>query len=128
MKNKILIFILAIVLILGGMYLIDKNRMKNNKSVIFGTWGHSYTPPKTESGKDKLGYYFYATVVEVYEKSVIVEPVEGSRELNSSDKISIRIENTKEYPIGTKLKITYDGIIMETYPAQINEIKVEIVQ
>lgn len=48
MKKKASICVIVIVLIVGiiyGMYLIDMNRMKNNKSVIFSTWGYSYTPP-----------------------------------------------------------------------------------
>ena len=48
MKKKIGIVILIICLlgiILFGMYLIDRNRMKNNKPVIFSNWGYSYVPP-----------------------------------------------------------------------------------
>ena len=49
MKKKIIIviFVLAILLLaLGGMFLIDKNRMDNNKPVIFSTWGYDYAPPE----------------------------------------------------------------------------------
>jgi len=45
MDKKIKIFALIIILIivlLGTMYLIDRKRMKNNKPVIFSTWGYSY--------------------------------------------------------------------------------------
>ena len=48
MKKKIVIFLLIIVLILlffGTMYLIDGKRMKDNKPVIFSTWGYDYAPP-----------------------------------------------------------------------------------
>lgn len=48
MKKKLCIVILIICLlgiILLGMYLIDRNRMKNNKPVIFSTWGYQYVPP-----------------------------------------------------------------------------------
>lgn len=48
MKKKILIVALVVCLIgiiLYGMYLIDMNRMKNNKSLIFSNWGYSYVPP-----------------------------------------------------------------------------------
>lgn len=48
MKKKIFIVIL-VVFIIGiafcGMYLIDRIRMKENKPVIFSTWGYSYVPP-----------------------------------------------------------------------------------
>jgi len=48
MKKKIFIVALVVCLIgiiLYGMYLIDMNRMKNNKSLIFSNWGYSYVPP-----------------------------------------------------------------------------------
>ena len=41
MKKKIIIIvsiIVVLVLAVGGAYLIDKNRMDNNKPVIFSTW------------------------------------------------------------------------------------------
>ena len=40
--NLIIIFMLFGILI--GIYFIDQNRMKNNESVLFSTWGKSYTP------------------------------------------------------------------------------------
>ena len=48
MKKKIIIIvsiIVVLVLAVGGAYLIDKNRMDNNKPVIFSTWGAKYVPP-----------------------------------------------------------------------------------
>ncbi|MBR3882067.1 MAG: hypothetical protein IKJ36_02235 [Clostridia bacterium] len=50
MKNKkifIALFVVLIVIILGiTMYLIDINMMKNNKPVVFSTWGYDYAPPE----------------------------------------------------------------------------------
>ena len=49
MKKKIIIIVLIIVVLIlavGGAYLIDKNRMDNNKPVIFSTWGYQYAPPE----------------------------------------------------------------------------------
>lgn len=48
MKKKISIVILIICLlgiIIWGMYLTDRIRMKKNKPVLFSTWGYSYVPP-----------------------------------------------------------------------------------
>lgn len=47
MKKKFLLilFIILVVLILViTLYLIDSNRMKNNKPVFFSTWGKNYSP------------------------------------------------------------------------------------
>ena len=44
-STKIILAILIIVaIIMGVMFLIDLNRMKNNKPVIFSTWGRKYAP------------------------------------------------------------------------------------
>ena len=48
MKKKIIILLLIVCLIgivVFGMYLVDRIRMKNNKPVIFSNWGYSYVPP-----------------------------------------------------------------------------------
>lgn len=40
--------ILVLVVLLTIMFAIDMNRMKNNKPVIFSTWGYKYAPPMIE--------------------------------------------------------------------------------
>ena len=48
MKKKIIGCVLIICLIVVAicmMYFIDRNRMKNNKPVLFSNWGYSYVPP-----------------------------------------------------------------------------------
>ena len=48
MKKKVIIIVFVICLIgiiIFGMYLTDRIRMKNNKPVLFSTWGYSYVPP-----------------------------------------------------------------------------------
>lgn len=56
MKKKICIAVLTICLlgiIVFGMYITDRIRMKNNKPVIFSTWGYQYVPPISEEEKLK---------------------------------------------------------------------------
>jgi len=48
MKKKICIFILIIcliIIVILGMHVTDRIRMKSNKPVIFSNWGYSYVPP-----------------------------------------------------------------------------------
>ena len=77
---------------------------------------------------EETTYSFYATVIQSNAKNIIVEPEEDSQERKSSDKISIGLGANGDmvYEVGTKLKITYNGMIMETYPAKINAIKIEV--
>lgn len=74
------------------------------------------------------GSYFFGRVIESTATYIIVEPNENEEERKSSDKISIGLgeNNDALYMIGTNVKITYDGTIMETYPAKVKAIKIEI--
>lgn len=78
-------------------------------------------------GNEGKNPYFNATVLEVYEKSVLVKPFEGADELKSADQIVVSTEvvSTHEVPqmeTGTTIRIVYNGDIAESYPAQINTV------
>lgn len=78
-------------------------------------------------------YEFAATIIEVYDSAILVEPDEGTNERKSSDKISMGITRPTNgtndfYVVGNKVKITYNGMIMESYPAQIFATKIELVK
>ena len=74
------------------------------------------------------GHFFYGKVVESTASYIIVEPNENEEERKSADKISIGLgeNNDALYLVGTNVKITYDGNIMESYPAQVKATKIEI--
>jgi len=81
--------------------------------------------------KTEEQYEFTATIIEAYESSILVEPEEGTNERKSSDKISMGITRPTNgtndfYVVGNKVKITYNGMIMESYPAQIIATKIEL--
>ena len=78
-------------------------------------------------------YQFVGKIVEANANTIIVEPEEGSNERKSSDKISMKITSPTNgtndfYVVGNKVKITYNGIIMESYPAQISATNIELVE
>ncbi len=65
---------------------------------------------------------FRAKVLEVDEGWVLVEPLEGQLEFLCSDKIYVsfgQLAQTPQIHVGDILQIRYDGMIQETYPAQI---------
>ena len=71
--------------------------------------------------------YFHASVIEVNEKYVLVQPFEGEEELKSADQIQVSTEvvSTHDIPAmeeGTQIRIVYNGDIAESYPAQINTV------
>lgn len=80
----------------------------------------------TDSSSSKTGYNpnFNATVLRVYENSVLVEPFEGTDERKSADKITVSTNVISTNPVpelkeGIQIRIVYNGTIFESYPAQI---------
>lgn len=115
----------------GLIYYIDKGILvkaykytDGKKDVVF-RWEKYF--PYVES-KSKEQSYFYGKVIESSIQYIIVEPNEGEDIRKSSDKISISLEDNNKiiYPVGTNLKITYTGELMESYPAQIKVTNIEI--
>ena len=73
-------------------------------------------------------HYLEATVLEVNGDSLLVQPVEGSWELLSSDQIRVSFHGIEDeeslsfrdtVSAGDRVRIGYDGMLAETYPAQI---------
>lgn len=77
--------------------------------------------------------YFEATVLEIMENQLLVEPAEGSFVRNSADKVVVSLQNIEEdiissIEVGSFIGIYFDGIIAESYPAQIHNISnIEII-
>ena len=144
LKIIVSILILLIVLIVGIIYVVDLNRMKNNESVFFSTWGLKYAPtvkkeePKTNEytflGKvlDTLGIYEEVSWVKDVPGSIqiTIEPLEGEEIRKSSDKIVTYLKeyDGNNYEPGTIVKVTYTGEVLETYPTQVNCTKIEEVK
>ncbi len=71
--------------------------------------------------------YFNATVLEVYENSVLVEPFSNEEIRKSSDKIYVGTDVISTNPVpelkkGMQIRVVYNGKILETYPASIPDV------
>lgn len=70
---------------------------------------------------------FMAKVLEAYDFSILVEPLENEDERKSSDKISVDIpyrinQRGAEFKVNDVVTVVYDGVILETYPAQLGNV------
>lgn len=100
MKKKTIIIISLVVLIVVmvlSAYAVDMNRMKNNKPVVFSTWGYDYAPPETEQNEPLLlleEYYhsFVGMVLEETTEYMIVEPVKDKADGDMGDKVKVMYE------------------------------------
>ena len=76
-------------------------------------------------GKTENAATFRAAVLEISDGYYLVEPVEGSAELQTADQITVPMKDMAPSPepeVGDILEIEYDGYIAESYPAQINNV------
>lgn len=72
---------------------------------------------------------FKATIIECDNNSMIVKPNEDEEEYKSSDKFRINfVGDFNTCNINDSVKITYNGNINESYPAQIGTTKIEIIK
>lgn len=68
---------------------------------------------------------FQVTILEIRDGNYLVEPVDGSTELNIADQITVPMTNKNLSPepeVGDVLEIEYDGSIAESFPAQITNV------
>ena len=89
-------------------------------SLILTACGTSSGDGESEVGGDET-VTFQATILEIQDGYYLVEPVEGSAELNSADQITIPMINMNPSPepeVGDVLEIEYDGSIAESYPVE----------
>lgn len=72
-------------------------------------------------GEEELQNVFTAKILEISDNGVLVEPAQGQWECSSADKISLGTQNLPKLELqeGDYVQITYNGQIMESYPAQI---------
>ena len=101
---------------LTGESTYDKTRVyffPYNFKSIDGLWYYE---------EDKVEHSFVATVLEINGSSVTVQPVEDSAMLMSTDKVSFGMSDLEkiEIEVGTVVKVTYKGDVMESYPAQVH--------
>ncbi len=73
-------------------------------------------------------YSFCGTIIQIEENLFFVKPDEDEKIRKKADKIMIqklKLDTNVKFEIGEKVKITYDGDVMTTHPAQITAIKYE---
>lgn len=130
-NKKVIIGILIAVLIVAigvvVVYKLIENSVTNRADFNFKVENISSNPVNTVN-HEQNEHSFFGKVIESTASYIIVEPNEDEDIRKSSDKISISLGeyNDAIYEVGTNVKITYDGTIMESYPAQVKVTKIEV--
>lgn len=121
--GTIIIIVLVLGIGAGVVYKIIEKDVTDRETFDFKT--------DTNGSNDTVSHdehSFYGKILEVSSSYIIVEPNEKEEERKSSDKFHIELKNDNTiYKVGTNVKITYVGGIRESYPAQIDTTKIEVV-
>ena len=113
-----------------------EHEVKSGDNVIASGEKNNNIEQPTQSGdleksgdKEEVETFFIGSIIGIKGDIMLVTPLEDQEILKSSDIISFSIknENSKDYIIGQKVKVTYIGDVRETYPAGVDAIGVEIV-
>lgn len=67
------------------------------------------------------GFYFTGTIKEIYNGSALVDGTRGKV------LVSLSVNNEETFHVGDKVRVGYKGIILESNPAQITTLSIELV-
>lgn len=75
-----------------------------------------------------LGEEFEGAIEEVYPEGAVIKIDDGWAIRSSGDRVTIRLseEQWKTAEIGGRVRVTYDGMVMETYPLQLGRHQVKV--
>lgn len=108
----------------GHLY-VDKTKYHTDELVESGRLIFRDNCIQMEGFSNEARAVLQAKLLEIHHGYFLVEPVEGSWELSSSDRIQVPMKNMNPSPepeVGDILEIEYNGEILETYPAQLSEV------
>jgi hypothetical protein len=108
-----------------GYLYVDKRYYSSNMQVSSGRLVFKDGGIQIEGGNTESISVLRAKILEIHDRYFLVEPVEGSWESSSASKIEVPIRNMSPSPepqVGDILQIEYDGQILETYPARLNNV------
>ncbi|MBU5467213.1 YobA family protein [Virgibacillus sp. MSJ-26] len=66
-------------------------------------------------------FYFTGTIKEIYESTALVDGTMGEV------LVALSVNNDETFHVGDRIKVGYNGAIMESDPAQIKTLSVELV-
>ena len=126
-KNKIAGILIAVVIGIIVAYKVIEKSITNRENFNLKVENISSNPVET-TNQEQNEKSFFGKVIESKTSYIIVEPNENEEIRKSADKISIGLGeyNDALYMVGTNVKITYKGDIMDSYPAQIKATKIEL--
>ena len=91
-----------------------------NPEVLEGIFDTSKAPVYDDYKSEQTVVYLDATVQEIEDSRILVAPID--EKIGSLISINVKVHTTDNLPllkVGDKVRIAYDGYILETYPAML---------
>lgn len=116
-----------------GYKVIDFHTLAGFDDVKIGTWAMKYSDFDEEIkqyedvmlGKNNMAATMKAVIIKVYETGLMVMQIDENR----SEVISLGINEDIRFKRGQEILIHFNGMVMETYPAQLGSVgKIEIIK
>ncbi|HLR91886.1 MAG TPA: hypothetical protein VK048_02400 [Atopostipes sp.] len=88
-------------------------------------------PPIDMSNSITSEVIFHGTIEEITDETSAVVAVNSGDILNSADKVIVDLTKSADdivFEVGNNVQVTYDGIVRESYPAQINTLHIEKIE
>lgn len=136
MKKKFLLVLSITVLLISVVTILGIGKHKKT-TLESGNAELEYNKNAELAGQGNLNqteesysFYAYVTTSNYSNNYMIVMPEVNTKEYNVSDNMWVYWEK-EDYPVykpGTYIKITYDGIIGESYPAKIEASNIEFIR
>lgn len=126
--KKLILLLLTLTIIIGIFASCDNGEAKDTESSAESTSADTVADTSAGTSTDTSDTeaavktaVMRAKIIELDSKTALVEPVEDDPARKSADRIYANIGGFDDInaQIGSIVDITYDGCIMETYPAQI---------
>lgn len=119
--KKIIILLIILLLTMLCMTSCAKSNANPNMNVV----DDNSTNVEMNTTSNEERYTFSAYVHEINDSYMLVTPIKTATEVNTASLISIDLNSISDDSmpmLGDTYEIVYDGLIQETFPAQLNKI------
>jgi len=135
---KLIAVTLIFAFIIGGCGIKDDTTDNGNTNGNGNTADNGDESDDEDTSDIDSNQVFKAEIIETGD-SLLITPDEDSNEFRSSDKISVSINDAKllnvdgegitkeDFKVGDIIEVTYNGAILESYPAQISASSIKLV-
>lgn len=115
---------------IGLGYKVIEYHVNGYDKIVIGDWSLHYddNKPGYSNGVKLDVYQFRGKIIEITANGIIIEPNEDEPIRKSADKIRVKMGLYNMNCIGMEAIVKYTGIILESYPVQVDTVDVKILE